>query len=58
MIMKTTLVTLLLFSLALTGCAIDVGGGYDHLGYGDRGWGDRSHVDSHADQEPYHNWSR
>jgi hypothetical protein len=37
--MKTTLVALLLFSLALAGCIVEPGGGYDHRGCCDRGHG-------------------
>jgi hypothetical protein len=37
--MKTTLVALLLFSLALAGCIVEPGGGYDHRGWGDHGNG-------------------
>jgi hypothetical protein len=36
--MKTTLVALLLLSLALTGCVVDAGGGYGHRGYDGNGW--------------------
>jgi hypothetical protein len=42
--MKKTLVTLLLFSLALAGCVIEPGGGYDH-----RGWDDHGHGWHHDD---------
>jgi len=37
--MKTTLVALLLFSLALAGCVVVPvgGGGYDHRGWGGHG---------------------
>jgi len=41
--MKATLVALLLFSLALAGCVVEPGGGYDHRGWG--GWG--GHGDYH-----------
>jgi hypothetical protein len=51
--MKTTLVALLLLSLALTGCVVDPYGGYGNRGYGDRGWGDRDHGEHHADQRQY-----
>jgi hypothetical protein len=37
--MKITLMTLLLFSLALTGCVVEPGGGY----YGGHGYGDGGH---------------
>jgi len=40
--MKTTLVALLLLSLALTGCVVEPGGGYDH-----RGWDHHGHSDFH-----------
>jgi hypothetical protein len=44
--------------LALTGCVIDPGGGYDHRSYGDRGWEGRNHIESNANQEPYRSWAR
>jgi len=37
--MKTTLVALLLFSLALAGCIVEPGGGYDHRGWDGHGPG-------------------
>jgi hypothetical protein len=40
--MKTTLVALLLFSLALAGCVVEPGGGYDH-----RGWSGHGHGEFH-----------
>ncbi len=45
--MKTTLVTLLLLSLVLTGCMYDSGGGYGYSGgsYGYRNYGDRGASD-------------
>jgi hypothetical protein len=51
--MKTTLVTLLLISLALTGCVVDPYGGYGNRGYGERGWGDRDQGEHHADHGQY-----
>jgi hypothetical protein len=56
--MKATLFTLLLVSLALTGCVFDPGGGYGNRYYGDRGWADRDHAEYHAEHRPYDNWSR
>ena len=47
--MKATLITLLLVSLALTGCVLGPGGGYGNRYYGDRGWGDRDHAEYHAE---------
>jgi hypothetical protein len=35
--MKTTLLALLLASLALAGCVIGPGGGYEHHGWGGHG---------------------
>ena len=56
--MKATLFTLLLVSLALTGCVFDPGGGYGNRYYGDRGWADRDHAEYHAEHGPYDNWGR
>jgi hypothetical protein len=44
--------------LALTGCVVDPGGGYDHRGYGGGGWEGRNHIESNADREPYRSWDR
>jgi hypothetical protein len=41
--MRITLATLLLLSLALTGCIVQPGGGYRDHGYGDGG-----HAEFHA----------
>ena len=51
--MKTTLMALMLFSLALTGCVIDPNAGYRDRTYGDRDWGHSEHADYHAEQVPY-----
>ena len=51
--MRKVLVTLLLLSLALTGCIVEPGGGY-----GGHGWGDRDHHESHEDQGQYSNRDR
>jgi len=51
--MRTTLVTLLLLSLALTGCVVDPYGGYGNRGYGSQGWGDRDRGEYHADHGQY-----
>lgn len=59
--MKTTLVALLLLSLALTGCVVAPGGEYGRGyggGYGDRGRDNDRHGDFHAGQERYHAWGR
>ncbi len=66
--MKPALVTLLLLSLALTGCIVESGGGYGSRGYGDRGGehqdrgehdrGDRDRAGTHNDQGPLGNWGR
>ena len=48
--MKRTLITLLLLSLALTGCVIGPG-----RGYGDHGGGDRDHPQSHDDRGQHDN---
>jgi hypothetical protein len=51
--MKTTLVALLLLSLALTGCVVDPYGGYGNRGYGDRGWRDHEHAEYRGDYGQY-----
>jgi len=51
--MKTTLITLLLLSLALTGCVIEPGGGYH-----ERGWGGQNHAESQADHRDHGDWIR
>ena len=56
--MKTTTVTLLLLSLALTGCVVDPGRGYGDRGYGERGWAGHEHAEFHADHTQYGNWNR
>ena len=51
--MKTTLIALLLLSLALTGCVIEPGGGNR-----DRGWGGQDHAAFQADHGEHGNWVR
>jgi hypothetical protein len=51
--MKKTLLTMLLLSLALTGCIVEPGGGYGYRGdgYHDRG-------EFHSDHESRGGWNR
>jgi hypothetical protein len=51
--MKTTLLALMLLSLALTGCVIDPNAGYRDRNYGDRDWNHGEHADNHAEQGPF-----
>ena len=50
--MKTTLMALMLFSLALTGCVIDPNSDYRGRNYGDGDWDHAQHADYHAEQGP------
>jgi hypothetical protein len=56
--LKTTLVALLLLSLALTGCVVDAGRGYGDRGWGDRGWGNPHHSEYRGEPEQYRVWVR
>jgi hypothetical protein len=51
--MKKSLCTLLVLSLALTGCVIDPGNRY-----GNRGWGSSNHAEFHAEHGNQGNWAR
>ena len=50
--MKKLPVILLVLSLAVTGCIVGPGPGYNgYGGYGGRGWGGGGHNDSHEDRD-------
>jgi hypothetical protein len=55
--MKKTVITLLLLSLALTGCVVDPGRGYGDHEYDNRGWDGHDHAEFHADHGQQGDWN-